>query len=369
MTYEEAAKKAEKDGNRYRVRLLKQRAIRIARTEISAAANAGRYLSWIEAEDRGLLPAGSTKRWITATDERTCPICQPMNRVEIPWTIPFTTGDQMPPAHPNCRCTAVIVPAEAPVTKHLPGKHDQQSHSGGRAGKVVISPASNGNRKVSLGMYSADYKIGDMEATAQDGKDFMYRWEKNYEMRTASAHLMGIKNVKSAGKEDENLEHDYLETLVNPFGDDPEEFVYPKPIVQAIAGSSRLIDATHSAIPSEVNLFRGIKAERSSPLRNLREGQSFELPLSSFAQKSYYAEQFAGTSGERPNIRGASIIFNLKGVAKTYVLDAEESLTQGRFKVGKIDRVPNAAGSTTQVIELLQEATFDLETGTYVQVK
>jgi SPP1 gp7 family putative phage head morphogenesis protein len=142
ITYEEAAKKAEKDGNRYRVRLLKQRAIRIARTEISAAANAGRYLSWIEAEDRGLLPAGSTKRWITATDERTCPICQPMNRVEIPWTIPFTTGDQMPPAHPNCRCTAVIVPAEAPVAKHLQGKHDQKSH--GRGNKVSFEQRKTG---------------------------------------------------------------------------------------------------------------------------------------------------------------------------------------------------------------------------------
>jgi hypothetical protein len=218
-------------------------------------------------------------------------------------------------------------------------------------------------------MYSADYVVGDAEATKEDGLDFMYRWEKNYEMRTVSAHLMGLEGVKSAGREKENLEHDYLDSLVNPFGDDPEEFVYPKPILQAIVGSSRLMDATHKSVPSEVSLFRGIKAERGSPLRNMKEGQTFELPLSSFSQKAYYAETFAGTSGERPNVRGASIIFNLKGSAKTYVLDAEESLTQGRFKVGKIDIVPNAAGSTTQVIELLQEATFDLETGSYVPVK
>jgi len=65
LTYEEAAKKAEKDGVRYRTRLVKQRAIRIARTEISAAANAGRYLSWEEADARGLLPPDSKKRWLT----------------------------------------------------------------------------------------------------------------------------------------------------------------------------------------------------------------------------------------------------------------------------------------------------------------
>jgi len=137
MTYEEAAKKAEKEGNKYRVRLVKQRAIRIARTEISAATNAGRYLSWIEADERDLLPAGTTKRWITARDERTCPVCAPMNGFEIAWTIPFSTGDQMPPAHPNCRCTAVIVPAEAPVLKHLQGKHNQKAH--GKSGSVAFS--------------------------------------------------------------------------------------------------------------------------------------------------------------------------------------------------------------------------------------
>lgn len=373
LTYEEAAAKAEKNGVRYRDKLLRQRAIRIARTEISAAANAGRYLSWEEANARGLLPPDSKKRWLTNIDERTCPICQPMNGTLIPWQATFSTGDIMPPAHPNCRCTSVIVPGEIQVIKsvekHLQGKHDQSSHAGGRKGKVSISPTTNGSRKVSLGMYSADYAVGDLEATAQDGKDFMYRWEKNYEMRTVSAHLMGLEGVKSAGREKDNLEHDYLDSLVNPFGDDPEEFVYPKPILEAIVGSSRLMDATHKTAPSEVNLFRGIKAERGSPLRNMREGQTFELPLSSFAQKAYYAEGFAGTSGERPNVRGTSIIFNLKGLAKTYVLDPEESLAQGRFKINKIDKVANAAGSTTQVIELVQEATFDLETGTYVPVK
>jgi len=57
-----------------------------------------------------------------------------MNGVEIDWEMPFSTGDQMPPPHPNCRCTAVIVPSEAPILKHAPGKHNQQNHAGGRTG-------------------------------------------------------------------------------------------------------------------------------------------------------------------------------------------------------------------------------------------
>lgn len=109
-TYEEAVAEVTKLSEQYRERLLTQRATRIARTETLAAANAGRMLSWAEADAQGLLPADSMKRWKTATDERTCPVCRPLHNVAVPWQGIFTTGDMMPPAHPNCRCTAVIVP-------------------------------------------------------------------------------------------------------------------------------------------------------------------------------------------------------------------------------------------------------------------
>jgi len=116
-TYEKAVKIVTKLGKEYRERLIVQRATRIARTETVAAANAGRMLSWVEADELGLLPAGSEKRWKTATDERTCPICGPLHNVTIDWEGVFSTGDLMPPNHPNCRCTAVIVPAEPTFLK------------------------------------------------------------------------------------------------------------------------------------------------------------------------------------------------------------------------------------------------------------
>jgi SPP1 gp7 family putative phage head morphogenesis protein len=142
LTYEQAAAKAEKNGVRYRNKLLRQRAIRIARTEISSAANAGRMLSWAEADAQGFLPVGSEKRWKTAQDERTCPVCGPLHNMAVGWQDNFTTGDVMPPNHPNCRCTAVIVPADPTYekslyatiiktkrnswifAKHAPGKHN-----------------------------------------------------------------------------------------------------------------------------------------------------------------------------------------------------------------------------------------------------
>lgn len=119
LTFEQAERQALKLSKDYRQRLLVQRATRIARTETLAAANAGRMLSWQEADAQGLLPAGSMKRWKTATDERTCPTCGPLHNVSVSWEASFSTGDVMPPNHPNCRCTAVIVPAEPIFSQNI----------------------------------------------------------------------------------------------------------------------------------------------------------------------------------------------------------------------------------------------------------
>jgi SPP1 gp7 family putative phage head morphogenesis protein len=112
MSYEDAVARAEKQGDKYRDRLWKQRAERIARTELAEAANQGRFTSWQEADRQGLLPKGTKKRWLTAPDERTCEICGALNGVVIAWDEQFSIGKMMPTAHPNCRCTALIIPGE-----------------------------------------------------------------------------------------------------------------------------------------------------------------------------------------------------------------------------------------------------------------
>ena len=156
LSYENAARAAKKLGERYRDRLIRQRATRIARTETNAAANAGRLLSWSEADIQGLLPTGSEKRWKTSQDERNCPTCRPMHNETVPWQGTFSTGDVMPPVHVNCLCTAVIVPAEAEFEKSLyspiqktrktawlfakHGTHNQKTHGGkgGGGGSVAF---------------------------------------------------------------------------------------------------------------------------------------------------------------------------------------------------------------------------------------
>ena len=110
--------------DRYYQKTLRRRAETIARTEIMRASNFGRQAGWLSAADQGLLSAtDSVKEWITAPERSKygppCETCLPMDGVKVVGIeTPFKTpGGQelvMPPAHPNCRCTAVVWPPDVP---------------------------------------------------------------------------------------------------------------------------------------------------------------------------------------------------------------------------------------------------------------
>jgi SPP1 gp7 family putative phage head morphogenesis protein len=88
------------------------RAETIARTEAARAANAGQVEAWDQAVEEGLLTGQEKKEWITTPDDRLCPICEPMDGVQVDLDEDFNVdGERMsePPAHPNCRCTIGIV--------------------------------------------------------------------------------------------------------------------------------------------------------------------------------------------------------------------------------------------------------------------
>lgn len=85
----------------------------IARTEAIRATNVGVQEAWHQAIQSGVVPEGLTrKKWIVATDERTCEVCGPipsMNpAIGVKHGRPFQTPQgpvDLPPVHPNCRCT------------------------------------------------------------------------------------------------------------------------------------------------------------------------------------------------------------------------------------------------------------------------
>lgn len=76
-----------------------ERALMIARTEINAADSAGAMESYKEC------PEITGKRWVTAGDDAVSDICLENEADgDIPIGDSFSSGDDSPPGHPNCRC-------------------------------------------------------------------------------------------------------------------------------------------------------------------------------------------------------------------------------------------------------------------------
>jgi F like protein len=96
---------------RYAARLLNQRSLLIARTEIMSAANAGTRLMWEQAVESGELDGGGLEQeWLVADDERLCPVCEELDGTHAPIGGTFPSpGGLGPPAHPACRCTTGLV--------------------------------------------------------------------------------------------------------------------------------------------------------------------------------------------------------------------------------------------------------------------
>ncbi len=96
---------------KYSAKLLKQRAMMIARTELIAAATEGQIALWKKAQADGLLPPWTRKQWMVTPDDRLCPRCAALDGVSVLLHEPFTEGTNAvsgPPLHTQCRCTLVI---------------------------------------------------------------------------------------------------------------------------------------------------------------------------------------------------------------------------------------------------------------------
>ena len=124
-----AQEKADAKAQRYADKLQAQRARTIARTEIMNASNQGRYLGWEAGVESGFVDNASVKEWIAEGDA--CEICLPLDGTVVPWNGEWDEVGGMPPAHPNCRCTAALLPpdyADTPFTDGTqPVEYDQDT--------------------------------------------------------------------------------------------------------------------------------------------------------------------------------------------------------------------------------------------------
>ena len=102
-------------------RMLTERANLIASQEAFNAITGGRQLFWEQLAARGALDPETLRQWITARDERVCPVCRPMHRQIRRLTQPFDLGGPRSgesvlttPAHIKCRCSVVLINPRSP---------------------------------------------------------------------------------------------------------------------------------------------------------------------------------------------------------------------------------------------------------------
>lgn len=103
MTEAEAAAKAREAAAKYSAKQHRCRAMNIARTELAAAYNQGHYGAIKDAQAQGYI-GECEKFFVTADDERTCPICGAIDGETKKMDDPFSFGKPLPPVHPSCRC-------------------------------------------------------------------------------------------------------------------------------------------------------------------------------------------------------------------------------------------------------------------------
>lgn len=116
-----AERKAQEAAARYAARQHRYRAQNIARTELAFAYNAGAYGATKDAQAQGYI-GDCVKVWLTAYDERVCPICSAMDDEKRNMDETFSNGKMLPPGHPSCRCAVAY--EEIPGTNLTPALAD-----------------------------------------------------------------------------------------------------------------------------------------------------------------------------------------------------------------------------------------------------
>jgi HK97 family phage portal protein len=110
---ESTAKQIDRATAKLRRKLIRDRAALIAEHETRVAEKFGQRAAWERLfKERKLRRRQWHKMWLTAEDERVCPICEPLDRVEVPVNKLFDDQWEAPPdPHARCRCRVVLVKA------------------------------------------------------------------------------------------------------------------------------------------------------------------------------------------------------------------------------------------------------------------
>ena len=114
-----------------------QRVRKLARQEEHNIDQQAQQFAWMWMQDKGKLSPKAQKLWITAKDERVCPVCGPLHGKKVGLNDQFVTPHGQfwtPGLHPNCRCQIRLIEnrfskaVDWDPKEHPRGVHGRFSH-------------------------------------------------------------------------------------------------------------------------------------------------------------------------------------------------------------------------------------------------
>ena len=115
-----------------------QRSRKLARQEEHNIEEQAKQFAWMWLQDKGKLNQKAEKVWITAKDERVCPVCGPLHGQKVGIGEQFTTREGKfwtPGLHPNCRCMVRLIENTFSKADWDPKEHPRGYH--GRFGTAT----------------------------------------------------------------------------------------------------------------------------------------------------------------------------------------------------------------------------------------
>lgn len=246
LSFREAADKAQGLADKYRDRLIEARANNIARTEIVTASNQGRYISWLQAADAGLIdPAIAVKEWIAEADA--CPDCEAADGETVGLEEDFSTDESMPPAHPSCRCSAVIIPEGDGTVREVPEK-DQTLPA--MSSEEVLSQPEDSDI---LSSYAPAEGM-DIEQFQRSVIEDPESYRNRYDLDTTrkddrEATVMDFQFPNAEARLDSLLGFDGLPSTVSPERFDELVSQGAEPIYRGLESATTLVDGKRELLP------------------------------------------------------------------------------------------------------------------------
>jgi hypothetical protein len=322
---------------RYQQRLVSRRAQNIARTEIMTAENTGRYATWAQSIGNGMNSPASRKEW--SAGPGACPQCTGLAGEIVQWDQSFSSGDNMPPAHTNCRCSAELVPPEysnpalnpRPINWTDPfGDHEAE----GRLATDVGQSLLDGAGEDALGGAAADAAGGTEEDASAPPQETAAPETAAPELSAYEKDLRAMQEAAVRTQADQltyestlHWSDDKLMAAITKYADDPEsvdkilDIIDQREVVAAQRAEQQQFAAdTYKPIVEDTNPILNPAAR---PARALTADQRVEEEYSAYVY-TQYAQAMEETNG----------VFFKKGmaqVARDKGVD-EISLFTGQYK-------------------------------------